>query len=900
MQSVEKDTVFLKRVSKMDINSACWEMNSSLSGLSDKSVKANLSQYGSNIIKKSEKKTKLKIFIDSFINPFNGILAFIASVSLVTDVISPIVSGNLDDLNPATVIIIVTLVLISGIMNFIQESQSDDAADALLNMIKSTITVEREGKGKIDIPTDELVVGDIFYISSGSIIPADARIIESNSLVISQASLTGESDQLERSHEKVAKDYDSVTDIPNLVFAGSNVISGSATAVVLTTGDRTMLGSIAKQVDTNSQTQTSFDKGVSEISWVLIKFMLIMAPLVFVISGLTKGDWLNAFIFALSVAIGLTPELLPMIVTTCLSKGAVSMSKKKTIIKNLSSIQNFGAMNILCTDKTGTLTEDRIVLSMYSNPEGTTDDSVCKYAYLNSSFQTGLKNPIDKAIISFVDENKPLNKNDYHLIGEIPFDFKRRRLSVIIKENDQKYMITKGAMEEMVSVSSNVRIKNEVFPIDDKMREKIYEISGNLNKQGMRVIALSVKDVKNRKEFKVEDEQNMTLIGFLAFLDPPRKSSSKAIRVLRDHGVITKILTGDNDKVTMSVCKQVGLPIDNILLGPKIENMSSAELKNSVEETTVFAKLTPDQKAKIVSTLKENGHVVGFMGDGINDAAALKKSDVGISVDNAVDIAKESADVILMEKDLMVLERGIVEGRRTYANMIKYIKITSSSNFGNMFSVLAASTLLPFLPMASLHIILLNMISDITSMSLPWDNVDKDFLKKPRKWEANTVGKFMMWNGPISSIFDWLTYAVLYFIVCPKLISGGLLYNEIPAGTLISNGIFSGLDMRTVYISMFQTGWFLECLWSQTLVMLILRSKHKPIIESRPSKSVTLITMIACILTNLVPYTTLGNLLKFVPLSFTFYMYLFGILVLYMIFGSIVKNIYIKTNKSWL
>lgn len=648
MQSVEKDTIFLKRVSKMDINSACWEMNSSPNGLNDKSVKANLSQYGSNIIKKSEKKTKLKIFVDSFVNPFNAILGFIASVSLVTDVISPMISGKLDDLNPATVIIIVTLVIISGIMNFIQESQSDDAADALLNMIKSTITVEREGKGKIEIPTDELVVGDIFYISSGSIIPADARIIESNSLVISQASLTGESDQLERSHEKVAKDYDSVTDIPNLVFAGSNVISGSATAVVLTTGDRTMLGSIAKQVDDNSQTQTSFDKGVSEVSWVLIKFMLIMAPLVFIISGLTKGDWVNAFIFALSVAIGLTPELLPMIVTTCLSKGAISMSKKKTIIKNLSSIQNFGAMNILCTDKTGTLTEDRIVLSTYSNAEGTTDDSVCKYAYLNSSFQTGLKNPIDKAIISFVDENKSVNKNDYHLIGEIPFDFKRRRLSVIVKENERVYMITKGAMEEMVSVSSNVKIQNEILPMDDKMKEKVHDISGNLNKRGMRVIALSIKDVSDEKEFGVDDEQNMTLIGFLAFLDPPRESSSKAIRVLKDHGVITKILTGDNDKVTMSVCKQVGLPVENILLGPQIENMSSAELKNAVEETTVFAKLTPDQKAKVVATLKENGHVVGFMGDGINDAAALKKSDVGISVDNAVDIAKESADVILM------------------------------------------------------------------------------------------------------------------------------------------------------------------------------------------------------------------------------------------------------------
>ncbi len=899
MQASNKDTVFLKRVSKMDTNSACWEMNSSLKGLDEKSIKANLSQYGSNIIKKSEKKTKLKILVDSFVNPFNGILAFIASVSLCTDIISPIVTKNLNDLNPATVIIIVSLVIISGIMNFVQESQSDEAAESLLKMIKSTITVTREGKGKIEIPTDQLVVGDIFYISSGSIIPADARIIESNSLVISQASLTGESDQLERSHEKVEKDYESVTDIPNLVFAGSNVVSGSATAVVLTTGDRTMLGSIAKQVDV-SESQTSFDKGVSEISWVLIKFMLVMAPLVFLISGFTKGDWLNAFIFALSVAIGLTPELLPMIVTTCLSKGAVSMSKKKTIIKSLSSIQNFGAMNILCTDKTGTFTEDRIVLSLYSDPTGATDDDVCKYAYLNSFFQTGLKNPIDKAIISFVDENKSVNKNDYSLIGEIPFDFKRRRLSVIVEENGSKYMITKGAMEEMVSISSNVKIDGEVVPLDEKMTEKVYKISEDLNGKGMRVVALSLKDVNGENEFNVESENGMTLIGFLAFLDPPRESSSQAIKVLKNNGVTTKILTGDNDKVTVSVCKKVGLPIDNLLLGSQIEKMNNSELKDAVEQTTVFAKLTPDQKAKIVSVLKENGNVVGFMGDGINDAAALKKSDVGISVDNAVDIAKESADVILMEKDLMVLERGIIEGRKTYANMIKYIKIASSSNFGNMFSVLAASALLPFLPMASLHIILLNMISDIISMSLPWDNVDDDFLKKPRKWEADTVGKFMMWNGPISSIFDWLTYAVLYFVICPKLVSNGMLYSQIPSDSVISSGIFSGMNMRTIYMCMFQTGWFLECLWSQTLVMLILRSKKAPVVQSRPSKMVTLVTIISCTLSNIIPYTILGNLLKFVPLPFNFYIYLTIILVLYMISGSIVKKAYIKLNKSWL
>lgn len=899
MQNTEKDTLFLRRLSKMDVDSTCWEMNSSFDGLSQKSIDANLSQYGSNVITKSEKKTKFQIFIDSFINPFNGILAFISGVSLITDVIVPIASKNPDEVNPATVIIIISLIIISGIINFIQESQSDDAAEALLSMIKSTVTVKREGKGKIDIPTDKLVVGDIFYISSGSIIPADARLIESNSLIISQASLTGESDQLERSYEKVDKNYDSVTDIPNLVFAGSNVVSGSATAIVITTGDRTMLGSIAKQVDTKTE-QSSFDKGVSEISWVLIKFMLVMAPLVFLVSGITKGDWLNAFIFALSVAIGLTPELLPMIVTTCLSKGAVSMSKKKTIIKSLSSIQNFGAMNLLCTDKTGTLTEDRIVLELYINANGETDDSICKYAYLNSFFQSGLKNPIDKAIINLVDKLKLIDNKKFSLVDEIPFDFKRRRLSVIIDDENSKYMVTKGAIEEMLSICSHVNIHNKIFELDKEMSKKVSKISEDLNKKGMRVIALAKKDVKSDKKFSVEDEKDMILYGFLAFLDPPRESSAKAIKVLRNHGVNTKILTGDNDKVTSSVCSQVGLPVDNILLGPQIEEMSHEELRSAVEQTTVFAKLTPDQKALVVSILKENGHVVGFMGDGINDAAAMKKSDVGISVDNAVDIAKESADVILMEKDLMVLERGIIEGRKTYANMIKYIKITSSSNFGNMFSVLAASALLPFLPMASLHIILLNMISDIISMSLPWDNVDSDFLKKPRAWEAKSVGKFMAWNGPISSVFDWITYALLYFIICPNLVSGGLIYNEIPQGTLVSNGIFNGMDMRSLYVMIFQTGWFLECLWSQSLVMLVLRSQKIPIIQSRPSKIVTIVTLFSCILTNILPYTFLGSLFKFAPISFQFYIYLSVILLLYILTGSFIKNIYIKNYKQWL
>ena len=897
-KKLEKGSKFLKKISKMKPDSVYWELNTTASGLDDKSISANIAQYGKNIITKSDKKTKLDIFIESFSNPFVAILVFISGVSAFTDIIIPLIKHQTDDINPATVIIILSLIIISGLMNFFQESKSGEAAEALLAMIKSTISVERPDHGKIDIPTDELVVGDIFYISSGSIIPADARLLESNSLVISQASLTGESDQLERSSKKVTKDYDSVTDIPNLVFAGSNVVSGSAKAVVLSTGDHTMLGSIAKQVSVKPET-TSFDKGISDVSWVLIKFMIVMVPLVFVISGITKGDWLSAFIFALSVAIGLTPEMLPMIVTTCLSQGAVSMSKKKTIIKNLSSIQNFGAMNILCTDKTGTLTEDRIVLEMYINSSGQTDDRVCKYAYLNSFFQTGLKNPIDKAIINYVDENSKFENNNFKFIDEIPFDFKRRRLSVIVSDCDKKYIITKGAIEEMISICSSVRLDDKIIPLDDEMKSKVTKISDDLNAKGMRVIALAKKFVSDDKKFDVSDEKDMILIGFLAFLDPPRESSAKAIKVLKEHGVITKILTGDNDKVTRSVCKKVGLPVENLLLGSEIEKMSEDELNIAVEKTTVFAKLTPNQKAKVVSALRNNGNVVGFMGDGINDAAAMKKADIGISVDNAVDIAKESADVILMEKDLMVLENGIIEGRKTYANMIKYIKVTSSSNFGNMFSVLAASALLPFMPMASLHLILLNLVSDISSMALPWDNVDSDFLRSPRKWESKTVSKFMIWNGPVSSIFDWLTFAILYFLICP-MVSGGLLYNEIPKNATILSGIFAGMNMRHVYMSTFQTGWLIECIWSQVLVTYVLRTPKMAMIKSRPSKIMVIVTMLSCIALSALTFAPFGSIFGFVPMQTSYIFYLFIILILYILFASTVKNLYIKTNDSWL
>ncbi|MCL2311216.1 MAG: magnesium-translocating P-type ATPase [Firmicutes bacterium] len=895
IKKIEKKNIFLRRISKMEINSVYWELNTSSSGLDERNVKSNICQYGPNNIKKNRKKTKIDLLIEAFVNPFTAILVFIVLISGFTDIILP--SLKKEEINPVTVIIILSLVILSGLMKFIQESKSEEAIENLLSFVKSNITVRRENKGKIKIPIDNLAVGDIFYIFSGNMVPADARLIESKNLVINQASLTGESDHVERTAKKNEEDFDSPTDIPNLVFAGSNVISGYAKAIAIAIGNHTILGTIAEQVNFE-KAETNFEKGLNEVSWVLIKFMLVMVPLVFFINGITKGDWLSSFIFALSVAIGLTPEMLPMIVTTCLSKGAISMSKKKTIIKKLSSIQNFGAMDVLCTDKTGTLTEDQIKLEMYITPHKVNHEKVYKYAYLNSYLQTGIKNSIDNAIINHREKNKIEN---FSFIDEIPFDFQRRRSSVIVCEKNKKnFMITKGAFEEIIDICTFVEFNNNSKKINDKIRQQMVKISDNFNENGTRVIALAIKSIECKKKFSTKDECDMTLIGFLTFMDPPRKSSKDAIKALRECGITVKILTGDNDKVTKSICHQMDLPIENLLIGSDIEKMKEAELQIAVEKATIFSKLTPDQKSKIVNALQKNGHVVGFMGDGVNDASAMKKSDIGISVKNAVDIAKNSADVVLMERNLMVLEKGVMEGRKTYMNMIKYIKITASSNFGNMISVLIASAVLPFIPIASLHLILLNLINDVSSMAIPWDNVNKEFLKFPRKWHAESITKFMIWNGPVSSIFDCLMYVLLYFVICPKIISNGLLYNEIAPNTLISDGIFSGINMRSAYIATFQTGWLLECVWSQILVNYVLRTDKILFLNDKPSVQFTLMSLATSIGLTILPFVEFTrSVFSFVPLTGQYFLILVLILLAYIFLATIMKKIYLRYNKIW-
>lgn len=874
-------------------------LNTTLCGLEPGKVEENRSEYGSNKVTREKKKTLPQRLAGAFINPFTAILFCLALVSSFTDMIFPHFSlfGCVPkDFDCLTVVIILTMVFLSGTLRFVQESRSGNAAEKLLAMITTTCTVTRKGQEMAEIPLDEVVVGDIVHLSAGDMLPADVRILDAKDLFVSQASLTGESEPIEKI-PMVNETRDAITDYTNIAFMGSNVLSGSASAVVVTVGDHTLFGSMASEV-AHEAVETSFSKGVNAVSWVLIRFMLVMVPLVFVANGITKGDWLSAFLFGISIAVGLTPEMLPMIVTTCLAKGAVSMSKKQTIVKNLNSIQNFGAIDILCTDKTGTLTQDKVVLEYHLNVNGEDDLRVLRHAYLNSYFQTGYKNLMDVAIIQKTEEEEADDpqlvdlSEHYVKVDEIPFDFARRRLTTVVQNRDGKtQMVTKGAVEEMLSICSFAECDGKVRPMTKELKSRILATVDDLNEKGFRVLAIAQKSNPSPAgAFGVTDECDMVLMGYLAFLDPPKESTADAIKALKAHGVTTKILTGDNDKVTRTICKQVGLKVRNMLLGSDLENMSDQELAKAAETTDVFAKLTPGQKARVVSVFRENGHTVGFMGDGINDASAMKSADIGISVDTAVDVAKESADIVLLEKDLMVLEEGIIEGRKTYANMIKYIKMTASSNFGNMFSVLAASALLPFLLMESLQLIFLNLIYDLSCTAIPWDNVDEEFISVPRKWDASSVGSFMMWIGPTSSVFDWMTYIFMYFVFCPLFVSKGVLYNDLASH-------FAGADlvrMQTAYVAMFQTGWFIESMWSQTLVIHMIRTPKLPFIQSHASAPLTLMTFTGIGVLTIIPFTTFGRMLGFVALPTAYFAYLIPCILLYMVLATSLKKAYVR------
>ena len=834
-------------------------------GLSSRQAREKIAKYGLNEMKQAKPKKWYYYFFESLFTPFNSILLGIILVLFYTDVILP------ETPSYANMIVLFTLVIISTLLEFFEEYRSNRAAEKLKEMVATTTTVLRDGK-KVKIPVKEVTIGDIVILSAGDMIPADLRVIESKDLYVGQSSLTGESDSIKKlvNSELTLEDIDSITDLDTLCFMGTNVISGSAKAVVIRTADDTYFGKVAKTVVTGKP-ETAFQKGVKSISKLLIRFMLVLIPLVFLINAF-KHDIILSFTFAVAVAIGITPLLLPVILSSSLSKGAVRMSKKKTIVKKLDSIQSFGAMNILCTDKTGTLTEDKIVLEKYLDINGDEDIRVLKHAFLNAYFQTGLKGNIDEAVIKRALENNMSEYTEkYKKIDEIPFDFTRRRLSVVVTDGTKKQLITKGAVEEILSICSFVDYKGEVSALTTKIKENIRNISKKLNKEGLRVIAVCQKnDINDITDFSVSDEKNMVLMGFIGFLDPPKESAKIAIERLNKSGIRVIVLTGDNAEVTKCICDKVGIKSKKIILGSQIDKLPDMAVVRLIKKTNIFAKLSPIQKARIVRLLRDSGNVVGYMGDGINDSPSLTNSDVGISVDTAVDIAKESADIILLEKDLQVLLDGVTEGRRTFANLIKYIKMAASFNFGEVVSVIIASIFLPFLPETPIQLLVESLLYDLGQLTLPFDNVDKEYLQKPKKWDTKSLKRFMLFMGPVSSVFDLIVFASIWFI----------------------------FGVREAAV--FQTIWFTYSIVSNLMGMHIIRTAKTPFIKSNASKMVYASSILLSLVAMAVPYTWLGKTIGLVPLPIEYFSIILIVPILYCFVAIFAKKIYIKKFGEWI
>jgi Mg2+-importing ATPase len=861
----------LIQASRWHVDDLMEDLSTNSQGLTEAETKKRLDQYGENQIAHEKPPAWFIQLLLCFKNPFILILLGLDVFSYFT--------GDME-----AFIIISTMVSISVLITFTQEFRSIRTAEKLKAMVKTTVAVMRQSVKK-EVDMELLVPGDIIHLSAGDLVPADVRLISSKDLFVAEASLTGEAlpvekqDTIPRGIGKRTKAKQqqptNPLELTNMCYMGTNIISGTATAVVVSTGVSTYFGSMAKTL-VGKRPMTSFDKGVNSVTFVIIRFMFIMVPIIFFINGFTKGDWVEALFFGLSVAVGLTPEMLPVIVTANLAKGAAAMARNKVVVKRLNAIQNFGAMNILCTDKTGTLTQDKIILEEHLDIYGNEDEEVLKYAYLNSYHQTGLTNLLDVAVLEHAELTDVLGvKENFTKIDEIPFDFNRRRMSVVLEKNGSSHiLICKGAMEEILSNCTHALDNGEIVPITSQMIQKVEQLVDDLNNDGLRVLAVAIKNSAPKdEEYGVKDESDMILVGYIGFLDPPKESAATAIKALKDNGVAVKVLTGDNAAVTRKVCKDVGLEVDQIVLGNDIERLSDGQLADLAEKTTVFAKLNPLQKSRIVRALQSKGHTVGFMGDGINDAASLKDADVGISVDSAVDIAKESADIILLEKSLMVLEEGVIEGRRTFGNIIKYIKMTASSNFGNMFSVLGASAFLPFLPMLPIHLLIQNLFYDISQLSLPWDNMDKEFLAKPKKWDAKSVGRFMIFIGPISSIFDYITYFVMYFVFSANTVGGQ---------------------------SLFQSGWFIEGLLSQTLIVHMIRTEKIPFIQSKASLPVILLTSVIMLAGIYIPFSVFGESIGLQPLPMSYFPWLVGILLSYCVLTQIIKKWYIRKFNEWL
>ncbi len=840
---------------RADVATALTLLNTTSNGLSPQEVEARLEEFGSNTVAKEKRKTWLMRLWDNVKNPLVILLIILGAISYLT--------GDL-----RATIMIFLMVVLGVVLRYFQESRADSAAEKLQAMVSTTATVIREGKHQ-EIPLKELVPGDIVALSAGDMIPADVRILSAKDLFLNQAALTGESLPVERTSAAVNEAAQNPLEMGNLCFMGSDVESGTGVAVVVHTGSETYFGSLASSI-TGQRQLTSFDKGITSFTWLMIGFMIIMVPLVFLFNGISKGNWLEAFLFALAVAVGLTPEMLPMIVTVNLSKGAISMSQKKVIVKRLNAIQNFGAMDTLCTDKTGTITEGKIILEKHLDVRGNDSERVIHYGYINSYYQTGLKNLMDVAILEHKHLNDELQVDEnYCKIDELPFDFQRRRMSVIVEDHQNRHLlICKGAVEEIMRLSTHVEIEGEILAVLPEHDEHRKRRVGELNAEGFRVIAVAYRwfpGDNDEPHYTIQDESDLTLLGYLAFLDPPKATASEALHKLNQHSVAVKILTGDNDAVTRCICQQVGLPVENILLGNKIEEMTEIQLAEAAESISVFAKLSPSHKERIIRALQSRGHVVGFMGDGINDAPALKAADVGISVNSAVDIAKESSDIILLENSLLVLEQGVMEGRRVFGNIVKYIKMAASSNFGNMFSVLGGSLFLPFVPMLPIQVLTNNLLYDFSQTAIPTDEVDPEWLEKPRKWDISGIRRFILYIGPISSIFDYMTFFIMLYV-----------FNTWANPEL------------------FHTGWFVESLFTQTLIIHVIRTNKIPFIQSHASNALMFTSLAIVAVGAWLPYSPLAGALGLAALPPLYWLLLAGMVLCYVLLTQVVKTWFIR------
>lgn len=858
----------LINISNLSVEEVLEKFNTSDNGLSNQRAEKLLLKKGKNIIETEKEDKWYKLLFESFFDPFSIVLFVIIIISILTDVVFT------TDKTYSKIIILSIIIVISGLIHYVQGIKTKKSLTKLKEMVSNTTAVKRDGK-IIEIPPEDIVVGDVIKLAAGDIIPADLRIISSKDLYINQSVLTGESEPVEK-HTNNKDDSTNIFELPNICYMGTNVISGTAYAIVIAAANDTYYGKIAKSL-TPKNNDTAFDISIKRITSLLIRMTIVMAVLVFLFNTITKGHMIDALVYAVAVAVGVMPELLLVIVTSNLAKGSIEMAKKKTIIKELQSIQNFGAMDVLCTDKTGTLTEDHVVLQRYLDVYGNDNIKILEDAYLNSYFQTGLRNLLDVAVIEKAEENgliKILNK--YKKIDEIPYDFSRRRMSVIVgNSKDKNIIITKGAVEEILLVCSNIKTNKGKKRITDKTKKDILNIVQKLNEDGLRVIAIARRIETNLEKtiFSVEDENEMELIGYVAFLDPPKESAKEAIAALREHGVKVKVITGDNEIITKKICKEVNINTENILLGQDIETMTEEEFSKAVEKTTIFAKISPLQKSNIIQMLQKNGHIVGYLGDGINDAPALLQSDIGISVDTGTEITKEVANVILLEKSLMVLEEGIVEGRKVFANINKYFKMAVSSNIGNMFSLLIASIVLPFLPMLPIHVLIQNLLYDLSQLGIPFDNVDKEYVKKPKKWEITGIKKFIWWFAPISTIFDLITFAVLWFVVGANSITNQAL---------------------------FHSGWFVLGLLSQTIIVHIIRTNKIPFFKSRSSIVMVLTTVLISIVALIIPYSSFGELVQLVPLPKIYIIWVVIIIAFYIVLTEITKKRFIKNNKEWI